>query len=184
MTLAIAVRPSRETALVTKGSVTALTWASLETLVTYRLLAAVLQQQLAQVGIALELRSYETATFLTDVRRGAFQLYSLRWIGGNEQPDIFGFAFATVNFSPLGGNRSHYSNPRLDALLDDAGQSMDQERRRAEYVESQQILARDLPAFNLWYRDSIVVHSRRLTAIDPTPSGSFNFLNTAEWSDR
>ena len=39
-----------------------------------RLLAAVLQQQLGRVGIALDIRSYETATFLSDVRRGAFQM--------------------------------------------------------------------------------------------------------------
>ena len=52
-----------------------------------RLLAAVLQQQLAHVGIALDIRTYEFATFYADVTRGAFQMYSLRWIGGNEQPD-------------------------------------------------------------------------------------------------
>jgi peptide/nickel transport system substrate-binding protein len=144
-----------------------------------RLLAAVLQQQLARIGIALEIRSYEPATFLADVRRGAFQLYSLRWIGGNEQPDIFSFAFASANFSPAGGNRSHYSNPQLDALLADAEQSPDQERRRVDYRAAQQILARDLPAFNLWYRDTIVVHNRRLAGIAVTPSGSFDFLESA-----
>jgi peptide/nickel transport system substrate-binding protein len=145
-----------------------------------RLLAAVLQQQLASIGIALNLRSYETATFYSDVRSGAFQMYSLRWIGGNEQPDIFSYAFSTASFSPKGGNRSHYSNPRLDALLDDAAESEDAARRRADYVEVQQILARDLPAINLWYRDTIVVHNRRLTHVTPTPSGSYTFLETAE----
>jgi peptide/nickel transport system substrate-binding protein len=145
-----------------------------------RLLAAVLQQQLARVGIALDLRSYEFATFYSDVTRGAFQMYSLRWIGGNEQPEIFNYAFSTANFSPHGANRSHYSNPRLDALLDDAAQSADPARRRADYLQSQQILARDLPAINLWYRDTVVVHSRRLTHIVPTPSGSFAFLETAQ----
>jgi len=144
-----------------------------------RLLAAVLQQQLARVGIALDLRSYEAATFNADVRSGAFQIYSLRWIGGNEQPDIFSYAFATANFSPAGGNRSHYSNPRLDALLDDASQSPDTARRRADYVEAQQMLARDLPAINLWYRDSIVVHNQRLSQVVATPSGSYLFLETA-----
>jgi peptide/nickel transport system substrate-binding protein len=145
-----------------------------------RLLAAVLQQQLARVGIALDLRSYETATFYADVRRGAFQMYSLRWIGGNEQPDIFSYAFSTASFSPAGANRSHYSNPKLDTLLDDAAQSSDTAQRRADYVEAQQILARDLPALNLWYRDTIVVHNRRLTGVIPTPSGSYTFLETAE----
>jgi peptide/nickel transport system substrate-binding protein len=145
-----------------------------------RLLAAVLQQQLARVGIALDLRSYEFATFYSDVTRGAFQMYSLRWIGGNEQPDIFSYAFLTANFSPKGANRGHYSNARLDALLEDAAQNEDSAKRRADYVEAQQILASDLPAINLWYLDSILVYNRRLTNMVPTPSGSYTFLETAE----
>jgi peptide/nickel transport system substrate-binding protein len=145
-----------------------------------RLLAAVLQQQLAAVGIALDLRSFEYATFYSDVTRGAFQMYALRWIGGNEQPDIFGYAFSTARFSPKGGNRGHYSNPKLDTLLDDAAESNDSTRRRADYVEAQQILARELPALNLWYRDTVVVHNRRLTNVAPTPSGTYTFLETAE----
>jgi peptide/nickel transport system substrate-binding protein len=148
-----------------------------------RLLAAVLQQQLAAVGIALDLHSYEFATFYSDVTRGAFQMYSLRWIGGNEQPDIFSYVFATANFSPKGANRGHYSNARLDTVLEDAAESTDAARRRTDYVEAQQILARDLPAINLWYRDSIVVHNRRLTHVTPTASGSYTFLETAELTD-
>jgi len=144
-----------------------------------RLLAAVLQQQLAAVGIALDLRSFEYATFYSDVTRGAFQMYSLRWIG-IEQPDIFSYAFSTERFSPKGANRSHYSNPRLDALLADAEVSEDMAHRRADYAEVQQILARDLPAINLWYRDTVVVHNLRLTHVVPSPSGSYMFLETAE----
>jgi peptide/nickel transport system substrate-binding protein len=145
-----------------------------------RLLAAVLQQQLANVGIALDLRSYEFATFYSDVTRGAFQMYSLRWVGGNEQPDIFSYAFLTTSFTPKGANRSHYSNARLDALLGDAAENSDMTKRCADYGEAQQILAADLPAFNLWYLDTIVVHNRRLTNVVPAPSGNYAFLETAE----
>ena len=145
-----------------------------------RVLAAVFQQQLAQAGIALDLRSYEFATFYSDVVRGAFQMYSLRWIGGNEQPDIFSYVFSSSRFPPKGANRGHYSNARLDALLDDAAETSDTNRRRTDYVEAQQILARDLPAINLWYQDTVIVHSRRVTNITPSASGSFSFLATAE----
>ena len=145
-----------------------------------RLLAAVLQQQLARVGIALDLRSFEFATFYSDVVRGAFQMYSLRWIGGNEQPDIYSYAFSSSRFPPNGANRGHYFNPQLDKLLADAAESEDMNRRRADYVEAQQILARDLPALNLWYLDTIVVHNRRLIDVVPTSSGSFAFLETAK----
>lgn len=145
-----------------------------------RLLSAVFQQQLARVGIALEIRSYEFATFYADVVHGAFQMYSLRWIGGNEQPDIFTYAFSSSRFPPKGANRGRYSNPQVDALLEDAYRNPDQERRRVDYAQAQQILASDLPAINLWYRDSVVVHNRRLTHVQPTPSGSFTFLESAE----
>jgi peptide/nickel transport system substrate-binding protein len=145
-----------------------------------RLLAAVLQQQLATVGIAMDIRSFESATFYSDVLRGAFQMYSLRWIGGNEQPDIFSYVFSSARFPPKGANRSHYSNARLDTLLDDAAENADTPRRQTDYAEAQQILARDLPAINLWYRDTVVVHNRRLTHVIPAPSGSYTFLETAE----
>ena len=145
-----------------------------------RLLAAVLQQQFAKVGIALDTRSYEFATFYSDVTRGAFQIYSLRWIGGNEQPDIFSYAFSTANFSPRGANRGHYSNERLDIVLDEAAQSPDLAKRRWDYAEAQEILAQDLPVFNLWYLDTIIVHNKRITNVLPTPSGSYRFLETAE----
>jgi peptide/nickel transport system substrate-binding protein len=145
-----------------------------------RLVAAVLQQQFAKVGIALELRSYEFATFYSDVTRGAFQMYSLRWIGGNEQPDIFAYAFATVNFTPKGANRAHYSNATLDALLNDAAENEDTAKRRLDYVEVQKILASDLPAINLWYLNTIVVHNSRLTNVAPAASGNYAFLETAE----
>src|SRR5262249_28404986 len=41
-------------------------------------LAAVLQDQLARVGIAVDIRAFEFATFYSDVIQGNFDLYSLR----------------------------------------------------------------------------------------------------------
>jgi peptide/nickel transport system substrate-binding protein len=148
-----------------------------------RLLSAVLQQQLARIGIALDLRTYEFATFYSDVTRGAFQMYSLRWIGGNEQPEIFSYAYSTSRIPPKGANRGRYSNAKLDALLKDAAENPSQDQQRTDYVEAQRILSNEVPAVNLWYRDTVVVHNRRLTNISPTPSGSFRFLETAELGD-
>jgi peptide/nickel transport system substrate-binding protein len=139
----------------------------------------VLQQQFAQVGIALDLRSNEFATFYSDVTRGAFQMYSLYWIGGNEQPDIFHYAYSAASFPPHGGNRGYYANPELDRLLDEATANIDEQQRRTDYMKVQQILARGLPSINLWYLDTVVVHSRRLEGVQTSPSGNFDFLRTA-----
>jgi len=145
-----------------------------------RLMVAVLQQQLRDVGIALDIRSFEFATFFSDVTHGAFQLYGLRWIGGNEDPDIFEYAFHSSKFPPNGANRSFYSNSRLDALIDHARRETNQNVRKQDYAEVQRILATDLPYINLWYLDNLVVHTKRVRNVTLNPSGNYNFLKTAE----
>ena len=145
-----------------------------------RLLAAVLQQQLRQVGIALEIRSFESATFLADVTKGAYQIHSLRWIGGNQDPDMFENVFATTSFAPKRANRTFYSNPRVDALIREGRSTIDQQKRKTIYDEIQQILAEELPYINLWYLDNVLVHTNRVRNIELGPAGNYDFLRTAE----
>ena len=145
-----------------------------------RLLAVVLQQQLRDVGIVLDIRTFEFATFYADVQKGAFQLYSLRWVGGNEDPDIFEHVFYSTSIPPRRANRSYYANPRVDQLIDEARRTIDQQRRKVLYDEIQQIIARDLPYINLWYFDNVVVHTARVRNIELSPSGNYEFLQKAE----
>jgi len=145
-----------------------------------RLMVAVLQQQLRAVGIALDIRSFEFATFFSDVTHGAFQMYGLRWIGGNEDPDIFEYVFHSEKFPPNGANRGFYSNRRVDELVDTARREVDPARRKPLYAEVQRILAEDLPYINLWYLDNVLVHTRRVRNLKLNPAGNYDFLRTAE----
>jgi peptide/nickel transport system substrate-binding protein len=147
---------------------------------TTRLMAAVLQQQLRAAGIALEIRSAEFGTFYADVTKGAFQIYALRWIGSNEDPDIFRYAYGSGSFPPKGGNRGRYSNPRVDVLLAEAAASSDRAVRTKDYVEVQKILSDDLPGIPLWYPNNEVVHTQRVVNVRPRASGNFDFLREAE----
>jgi peptide/nickel transport system substrate-binding protein len=145
-----------------------------------RLLAAVLQQQLRDVGIVLDIRTFEFATFFADVTRGAYQMHSLRWVGGNEDPDMFEYVFHSSKFTPHGANRTYYSNPRVDALIDQARSVLDQETRKRLYGEVQEILAQELPYVELWYQDNVLVCSKRVRNVTLDPSGNYDFLKTAE----
>jgi len=147
---------------------------------TTRLLAQAVQQQLREAGIALTLRPAEFGTFYADITSGAFQMYMLRWIGSNEDPDIFRYAYGSGSFPPKGGNRGRYANVRVDALLEAAAGETNQEVRRRDYVEVQQILAKDLPGIPLWYPNVEVVHSTRMSGVTLNPGGTFDFLRTAE----
>jgi len=143
-----------------------------------RLFAAVLQQQLRDVGIALDIRSFEFATFFADLQKGAYQLFSLRWIGGNQDPDIFEDVFASTSFPPKRRNREYYSNARVDELVAEGRKEPDQQKRKAIYAEVQQILANDLPYINLWYFDNVIAHSPRVKGLTLNPSGNYDFLRT------
>jgi peptide/nickel transport system substrate-binding protein len=146
---------------------------------TTRLLAEILQQQLAGAGIALTLRSSEFGTFYSDVTAGRFEMYALRWIGSNEDPDIFRYAYGSDRFPPKGGNRGHYANPEVDGLLSAAASTTDETVRRAEYITVQKILAEQLPGIPLWYPNNEVVHSTRVVGVVPQVDGSFGFLREA-----
>jgi len=145
-----------------------------------RLLAAVLQQQFRDVGVMLDIRTFEFATFFSDVTRGQFQIHSLTWVGGNEDPDILQYAFHSARFTPQGANRTFYANPLVDVLIDQARTEPDQNVRKQLYAQVQQILAQDVPYIDLWYFDNVAVASRRVKNLTLNPSGNYDFLKTAE----
>ena len=146
---------------------------------TTRLMAAVLQQQLRAAGIVLEIRSAEFGTFYADVTKGAFQIYALRWIGSNEDPDIFRYAYGSGSFPPKGGIGGGIRICGWMLCLKKL-RLRSRAVRKKDYVEAQQILAEDLPGIPLWYPNNEVVHTRRVVNVRPRPSGNFDFLQEAE----
>jgi peptide/nickel transport system substrate-binding protein len=146
---------------------------------TTRLVAEILQAQLAEAGIALTLRASEFGTFFSDVSAGRFEMYALRWIGSNEDPDIFRYAYSSDRFPPQGGNRGHYANPKVDALLAAAAATTDEAVRRGDYWQVERILSEELPGIPLWYPNNEVVHTTRIVGVVPRIDGSFGFLRDA-----
>jgi peptide/nickel transport system substrate-binding protein len=144
----------------------------------FRLIGAALQDQWRHAGIELELRPLELATLLSDAVKGNFQLNLLRWVGANNDPDIFEFVYSSKRFPPDGANRGHYRNPRIDALTDQIRTEMDREKRKALCSETQKILADDLPYLPLWFTDVVSVHRRSLGDLPLSPTADFDFLAT------
>ena len=140
-----------------------------------RRLAEVIQADLAAVGIAIEVRTYEWGTLFADVRSGNFEMSALAWVGVTD-PDLYRLAFHSTMTPPVGYNRGHYVSAVTDRLTDRASHATDLETRRTLYGRVQRRLARDLPEVPLWWEDRIVVHSTRLRGFEPTPDGSFRGL--------
>ncbi len=149
-----------------------------------RLIGAVLQEQWRRIGVDLELRPLELATLLSDAAKGNFQLTYSRWVGANNDPDVFEFVFSSKRFPPDGANRGHYRNPRVDALVDQIRIETDREKRKAHCSQVQKILADDLPYLPLWFTDVVSVHRRSLGDLPLSPTGDFDFLYSAKAPNR
>lgn len=141
-----------------------------------RLLASVIQQQMRQIGVTMEIRSNEFATFFADIIKGNFQMYSLRWVGGNNDPDILDAIFSSNRTPPNGFNRGFYSNSRVDDLVGIGRRTLDIETRKQAYSEIQRIIAEELPYIGLFYRDNVCVHNRRIQNVKVNPEAGFDFL--------
>jgi peptide/nickel transport system substrate-binding protein len=144
---------------------------------TGRLVAAVLQEQFREIGIDMEIRSNEFATFFADVLAGNFQLYSLRWIGGNNDPDHFNFIFHSDLVPPNGANRSRYSNPQVDQWIELARREADLQVRKQYYADIQRVVSEDLPYVSLWYPDNVAVYNKRIQGMWLFPTGNFEFTS-------
>jgi peptide/nickel transport system substrate-binding protein len=143
---------------------------------TTRLLGAVLKEQWRKVGVDLELQSMEPATLGADINRGDFELYTLRWIGANNDPEFYEFAFSSKRMPPMGGNRGHYRNAQLDAQLDQARVETDQAKLRVLLSQIQKIVAQDAPYLSLWFMDNVSVHRKRIGNVELSPTGDYDFL--------
>jgi peptide/nickel transport system substrate-binding protein len=143
---------------------------------TARQTASILQQQLREIGVTMQIQGNEFATFFADVIKGNFQVYSLRWIGVND-PDIFNAVFHSKSVPPNGFNRGHYSNPKVDELIEFARGEVDVEKRRDAYREVQRIVAEELPYISLFYTDNVCIYAKRIEGIRLYPAADFAFLS-------
>ncbi|MEW5801569.1 MAG: ABC transporter substrate-binding protein [bacterium] len=135
-------------------------------------IAEVIQQNLAEAGIGLEIRSYEWGTFFSDIKSGNFQLYSLQWVGITD-PDIYYNLFHSLSVPPAGANRGRYINKDLDLLLEAGRRTTDLTARREIYRKIQKVVASDLPYVSLWYQTNVAVISSRVKGFVLSPDGSF-----------
>jgi peptide/nickel transport system substrate-binding protein len=143
----------------------------------YLLQATVIQQDLREVGINLDVRSYEFATFFNDVLKGNFQMYQLQWVGGAlVDPDILRRMFHSNEVPPTGFNRGHYSNPEADRLIDLATRATDDASRKKYYSELQKVIAEDAPYISLYYRTNVTVAQSGLKGLRLGPISDFQAL--------
>ena len=138
--------------------------------------AEIIQRRLKEVGIDIEIRVVEWATFLKEfIFTGNFDATILGWSGGPE-PDQYNIWHSSKT-APRELNFIKYQNPEVDELLEKGRRTFDQAERKKIYDRFQEILAEEQPYTFLYVGEALPAVAKRFRGIEPSPAGiSHNFI--------
>ncbi len=112
-----------------------------------RLAVAVAAMWKDALGVETTLYAEEFRALLQTIQRKETQVFRSSWVGDYNDA----FTFAQLHQSSFGINLTGYSNPRYDALLDEAMRTADPARRRALLEEAERIMLADHPVLPLYF---------------------------------
>lgn len=138
-----------------------------------------IQQQLAKVGITVEVVPMEAATLSEKVYNapagsgGEVELYYGGWSPSTGDAD-WGIRplLATESAPPASYNTAYYSNPEVDQLIQDALHTSDPAARAEAYAKIQEIIWNDAPWVFLSVDDNMAAAGSTITGINLLPDGS------------
>lgn len=143
-----------------------------------------IQQQLAEIGVTLEIYPQEGG-FLTDnvnaysgdPAETEWDIYIRGYGADTADADEMIGRFSTETFPPVGGNYSFYSNEEFDKWAAQGASTMDQEVREEAYSNGQDILWEDMPAIPLLASCYTAAYNEHIEGLDFGPAGCFFFMN-------
>jgi ABC-type dipeptide transport system, periplasmic component len=105
-------------------------------------IAEAIQADLAEVGINVEIRQVDWATYLQKAENGEFNMCLLGWTGDNGDPDNFLNVLYGPNACSLStaGNNGWFRNDELQELLTAGLQTYDTDKRAEYYCDAQEII--------------------------------------------
>lgn len=134
-------------------------------------IAVILQAQLKEIGIDMTVETLEWGAFLDGTARGDHDMFILGWVSVTGDAD-YGL-YALLHSSTFGGagNRSFYSNPKVDELLTQARNSVDQEERKELYKQVQLIVQEEVPVYVTAYKAQNVALQKNIENFKLKPAG-------------
>ena len=144
-----------------------------------RQIAEIVQNQLADVGITVEIVEVEWTKYLADTAAGLHDMFILGWTTVTADAD-YGL-YALFHSSAVGtpGNRTFYRNARVDELLDLGRTTTDQAARLAAYREAQEIIRDEAPWVFTWNGENISGTQSNVTGFKQHPAGHHNLAGVS-----
>lgn len=131
-----------------------------------------LQREWRDVGVQADIKNYPTSQFFDNSANGILQgghydAASFSWYGAADPDDSA--IYSAQNMAPHGQNAMFWDNPVATAAMNDALSTIDQARRKRDYVVVQQQLTRDVPTIIISFSRVPFVYNSNLKGFDPSP---------------
>lgn len=111
-------------------------------------LQAVIAMWEQELGVTVTIEQEDFGLFLRDIDKGSFGMFSLGWIA--DYPDPQNFLDIKLH-SGSANNEAGYSNPEVDALLDEADRETDEAARLELYQQAEELIVEDMPWAPLYH---------------------------------
>ena len=147
--------------------------------VAFNQYSQVIQNALRDVGINVQIETLDPNVLRQQIALGQFQMNTGVWVGGNQDPIFLNDLFTTKKIPSAKVaccNRSRYSNPEVDKIIEQAFNSTNREQAKELYFKAQEIISNDVPMYPLWYPANMVVANKRIGNIKISPSGDWSFI--------
>ena len=114
---------------------------------SHNLVAQVIQQDWAKIGVNVELTNQEWKVFLNTRQQGGYQIARHGWLGDYVDPMTFLDLWVTGG----GNNDAGYSNPEYDKIVAAAKKEADQTKRWELMRQAEDMIMEDMPIIPLYY---------------------------------
>ncbi|HSV55530.1 MAG TPA: glutathione ABC transporter substrate-binding protein [Magnetospirillaceae bacterium] len=136
--------------------------------------AEIFQEQLRQLNIEVSIEIMEFAPYLDRTARGEHDMFMLGWVSVTGDADYGLYSlFHSTQFGDA-GNRTFWSNPEVDALLDKGRTSVNDEERKAAYFRAQEIILQEAPWVFLANREDLAATRKYVQGFVPHAAGHHN----------
>ena len=150
---------------------------TITTAAQYENVAVVLQEQLAQIGITLEINTPDGNTFVSDSAAGNYDLGMVALSLGSDMSAI-SFLYSTDMIDVY--NFARYSDPEVDQWLADALVETDTAARTEIYAKILNKMQEEMPYVAVYNKQALIVRNPDLVPdYYPSSSGSGDFVNIA-----
>ncbi|MGL4307326.1 glutathione ABC transporter substrate-binding protein [Cetobacterium sp. SF1] len=143
-------------------------------------ICTIVQDQLKQVGIDVEIETLEWGAYLDGTARGEHDMFILGWVSVTGDADYGLYPLFHSSAKGGAGNRSFYSNEKVDKLLDEGKNSVDPEARKKAYAEVQNIVQEDVPIFTMVYTSQNIAKQKNVKGFHMHPAGHHKVYGTVK----